>query len=243
MTSPNQTEAIYFSEHDFGSQYTPQELLAELTAEIENEPCLQQCNNIRVLYANSTYSIVPQPLFDETKLSEYLKFNSKILPGDFLVYDELNAHDMNVVYVPLVNINNYFFETFGSFQYFHAITKLIDFVLTQEKHNTATKTFVHVFNNHIDVVAIDNGVLQLCNSYPYKTPEDLGYYVLFALEQLGWSPDAVETVLLGNIAENDANFELLYTYIRNLSLYQNKSAIEIEGLAPQQQLLLKNTKP
>ncbi|WP_263649835.1 DUF3822 family protein [Rasiella rasia] len=241
VTSHNRDEVLFFKEHTFPAQYTPQDILVVLKSEIDKETILKDCSEISVVYADSAYTLVPKVLFDETKLSEYLKFNSKLLAGDFIAFDDVENHDMNVVYVPLVNVNNYFFETFGSFQYYHATSILLATILTAEKQQDKSTMYIHVGQHQIDLIAVENGALLLCNSYPFKTSEDLAYYVLFAFEQLKWSTNTVETLLLGEISEKSPHFELLYTYIRNLSIYSVESKLTTDLLEPHQHYLLKNT--
>ena len=211
-------EAVFFSEKKFTSQYSPQEILLEIKKEIESNEALNQCHEVSIVYANTTYTLVPDSLFDENRLSEYLKFNSKILSGDYLAYDTLASQMLHIVYVPFINVNNYLFETFGSFQYYHAATILLKYVLDKQPSKFTTRAYVQVYNDHFDLVMLKDGALVLCNSYTFKTPEDLAYYVLFALEQLGLKPDTIETKVLGDIQEADANFAMLYTYIRNIAV-------------------------
>jgi len=108
-------ESLYFSEKILGSGVTPEELLQEVDAVIsENEILQSKFDEVIVIYSNNIYTTVPLSLFDETKASEYLKFNAKILSNDFIAHDILESFDIAVIYIPLVNINNYFFERFGS---------------------------------------------------------------------------------------------------------------------------------
>ncbi|MDX1462465.1 MAG: DUF3822 family protein [Marinirhabdus sp.] len=239
VKSQDQNQVLHYSERTFEAQYAPQDILAVLESEIQSNPIIKECKEICVVYAMNAYTLVPESLFDETKLSEYLKFNTKILAGDFVTFDKIDSHNINIVYVPLVNLNNYFFETFGSFQYFHATTILLTQLLDAEKGALAPCAYVHVTKDHIDVIALEKDQLVLCNSYPYKTPEDLAYYVLFAFEQIRFNPNTVRTTLLGAISEDDPNFAILYTYIRNISIDQELGDTTIGSLQPHEQFILK----
>ncbi len=240
VSTPNSKEALLFLEKKFTSQYTPQEILLEIKREIEGNELFNQCHEVSIIYANTTYTLVPDALFNENRLSEYLKFNSKILSGDYLAYDTLASQKLHIVYVPFMNVNNYLFETFGSFQYYHAATVLLQYVIEKQPSTFATRAYVHVYNDHFDLVILKNGALLLCNSYTYKTPEDFAYYVLFALEQLDLKPDTIETKVLGAIEESDSNFAILYTYIRNIAVLEVADPIAVTQIKPHQQLLLKN---
>jgi Protein of unknown function (DUF3822) len=240
VSTQESQDALYYSEKKFSSQYTPEEFLQEIKKELAATALIKECKEVCLVYANTSYTLVPDALFDETRLSEYLKFNSKILAGDFIAYDTISSQGLHVVHVPFVNVNNFMFENFGDFQYFHAASVLLQAIFDKGLTRFETTAFIQVYETHFDLIIIKDGLLQLCNSYTYKTPEDLAYYVLFALEQLQLKPDALETKVLGNIEENDANFAILYTYIRNIEILTVQDAIIVDQLKSHQQLLLKN---
>jgi hypothetical protein len=220
-------EVSFFLEKKFDSHYTPESVLFALEQIVAATPELQESfEQVTVIYATDVYSLVPASLFHETKASDYLKFNSKILANDFIANDVIENHEMVVVYVPYVNINNYLFDRFGSFQYYHATSILLKSILDVEKHTSGYKVFVHVLDNTFDLTVLQDGKLQLCNSYPYKTTEDFLYYILFCMEQLKLNPNSVETRVCGMITETDAIFEILYKYIRNVSFLQKDSQVK-----------------
>ena len=174
------------------------------------------------------YATVPLAIFEEPRASEYLKFNSKILSTDFIAHDIIDDQNIVVVYVPFVNINNYFFEKYGSFKYYHGVTSLLKIVLKNERHSIVPKMYLHLQGGMVDCVVIKDGNLQLCNTYSYRTPEDLIYYILFCMEQLKINPDTVPVFLCGNIEKDDAYYEILYTYIRTIQFVDNNSALTLE---------------
>lgn len=235
-------DSIFFTEKKFDRNYTPEEILFEIQHLIAREQALSDSFvSVSVIYATNMYAVVPAALFDETKLSEYLKFNAKILANDFIAYDSLSNHDMKVVYVPFVNINNYIFDHFGEFQYYHSSTLLLKALLDCEKHGTTSKAFIHIRKEQFDFIVLNKGQLQLCNTYAYKTAEDFIYYVLFCLEQLKLNPDSIETYLIGDVEKTDDLYEISYRYIRDVSFYEaNFDGISFtENALPHQHFLLK----
>lgn len=242
VTTANSEETVFFVEKKLEHSITPEELLMDIEAVIfKNDILNSSFSDISVVYATPIYSLVPQPLFDETKASEYLKFNSKILANDYMAHDVLEAHQIVVVYVPYMNINNYFFEKYGSFNYYHAITVMLKTILEKEKYSLP-KMFLHLQKNNFDCIVLKNGELQLCNSYNYKTPEDFIYYTLFCMEQLNLNPENLPVQLFGEIKKGDDNYNIAYTYIRNLEfldpiLYNKKS---LEQGQPHNHFILKN---
>jgi hypothetical protein len=63
-------------------------------------------------------------------LGSYLQYNTKVFETDFFAFDTLSNYDINAVYIPYVNMNNFFIDKFGTFDYKHAnsilVTKLLD---------------------------------------------------------------------------------------------------------------------
>ncbi|MBV1924808.1 MAG: DUF3822 family protein [Flavobacteriaceae bacterium] len=228
VSKKDSNTVTYFSEKKYDSNITPEELLIDISSVITNELEDQKpFSEIIVIYANHLYTTVPTPLFDETKASDYLKFNSKILANDFISYDTIENKDITSVYVPYININNYFFDQFGSFKYYHASTVLIQSLLDLEKYTIEPKAFIHVSNEMFDFIVIKNGKLLICNSYIYKTPEDFIYYILFCFEQLKLNPDTVKTALLGSINKEDDTYNILYKYVRNIEFHNSIHQIKL----------------
>lgn len=237
-------DVVFFSEKKQDSILSPEEILLNIKSVFsENESVIKKCNEVLVIYATELYTLVPTLLFDESKSSEYLKFNSKILSNDFVANDTVNNQNITVVYIPFTNINNYFFDEFGDFTYYHSTTLLLKLLLTKEKHSQTTKVFVHINQSHFDLIVIKKGNLLLCNSYNFKTPEDFIYYILFCFEQLKLNPDLIETVLCGAITEGDLLYKIAYKYIRNIIFYTEiESKIKcIETDKDHNNLLLKNS--
>lgn len=205
----------------FDSVRTPEELLDELkNAFIEEESLSESFSQVNVIFGSHLYTLVPSSLFNESKASEYLKFNTKILANDFVSHDLVESHDIQVVYVPFVNINNFLFEKFGNFHYFHSATVLLKHFLDKEKYSIKPKVFLNVENDWFDCIVLFQGKTELCNSYPYKSPEDFLYFTLFVFEQLHLNPDQVEVKLSGTIDDSSPLYNLLYKYIRNISFME-----------------------
>lgn len=222
-------EILFFKKKTFHSSRTPEELLIELEEAFSSISELQVVfKDIHVIYTTDLYTVIPSALYDETNASSYLKYNSKVFLNDYVASDIIENHEMVVVYIPFVNINNYIFDRFGSFKYYHSSTVFLKYVLDSEKNGQEATAYVQVSQNMLDLVLVKNGALELCNSYSFSTPEDFIYYILFAFEQLGYNPETTTTHMLGSITEEDDNFKIAYEFIRNITVLRNKEFSEIQ---------------
>ena len=204
---------------NFSKQQTPDQLLkAVKTAFNRNDSLQQSFSKVQIIHDNEMQTLVPSALFEEAHLSDYLKYNTKIFKTDFITYDVIQNKDAMLVYIPFVNINNYIFERFGSFEYKHSATLLIDKILQLEKNNNQKKLYINIQQTHFELIALDGNSFQLFNRFEYKTREDFIYYILFTAEQLDFNPENFKCILMGAVEDNDELFSIAYKYIRHVSL-------------------------
>ena len=175
-------------------------------------------DEILVIHNNNLSTFVPAPLFDENFLGSYLQYNTKVFKTDFFAFDEIANYEMNAVYIPYVNINNFFIDQFGAFDYKHANSILVSKLLVASKNKDDKKMFVHINSEHFEIIVVQNQKLLLFNSFDYNTPEDFLYYILFTAEQLNLNPENFPLELIGNIDTESDYFKIAYKYIRNVSL-------------------------
>lgn len=176
----------------------------------------QKYDEVLVLHDNNLNTFVPKALFDENHLKDYLQFNNKVFENDFFTFDEMANQEMNNVYIPYVNINNFLIDWFGSFNYKHCNSVLVSKLLNLSKNIEERLFFAHVQPNKFEIIIVENQKLLLFNSFEYKTKEDFIYYVLFVAEQLNLNPEFFKLYLFGDISEESDLYKIAYKYIRNI---------------------------
>ena len=215
------------------TKVSPNNLLKEVYALYQEESLLSKpYSRVTIIYVNELFTLVPEPLFDEAHLTDYLKFNTRLLKTDFVAYDTIVDQEIVNVYIPYTNLNNFFFDQYGSFSYYHGMSVLLETHLNQPAE-TLPKLVVNVHQASFDLIAIRDGKLVLANSFMYQTKEDFIYYLLFTIEQLELDPETLILQLTGHITKGDPTYELAYTYIREVQVLPSLS----ESI-PQQDYLL-----
>ena len=213
------------------SSSTPEKHLKNVESVFRSQDLLDKnFKSVNITHVNNLSALVPKPLFDPNHLRNYIKYSSKTYKNDYIVYDEIENHDMFNVFIPFVNINNFFLEKYGSFEYKHFSSILIENLLNTYKFSERAHLFVDLHSNHFEIVAIANNKLALYNSFEYQTKEDFIYYILFTAEQLNFNPEKFELVLSGTITKGDAFYEIAYKYVRNISLLENRSKYSFSTL-------------
>ena len=185
----------------------------------KNPELKDKYDDVVIIHNNNLSTFVPTALFDEEYLGSYLQYNTKVFETDFFAFDTIDKYEMNNVFIPFVNINNFFIDQFGTFDYKHSNSILIVKLLDYSKNNDQKKMFVHKSDSHFEIIVVQNQKLLLFNSFDYKTPEDFLYFILFTAEQLQLNPENFELELIGSISEDDAYYKIAFKYIRNISLF------------------------
>lgn len=188
------------------------------TDAFKNNPELKNnYDDVMVIHTNNLSTFVPIALFDENYLGSYLQYTTKVFESDFFTFDRIPNYQMNTVYIPHVNINNFLIDNVGSFNYKHASTILVEKILDNSRNNDDKKMIVNFNPGNFEIIVVQNQKLLLFNSFEYQTPEDFIYYILFTAEQLSMNPESFKLELLGTITEGDPFYEIAYKYIRHIS--------------------------
>ena len=210
---------VFFRDQRFPKKLNPVQALQQIEKIYTEEEFLENdFQEVRVLFSNELYSLVPEQWFREENASDYLKFNARILETDFVAQDTLAEEGLVNVYIPFTNINNYFFDRYGEFEYQHCISVLVrEFLKINQDQKSGTRVYLNRNTSGYDLIIIRKNKLLFTNSFMCDTKEDFIYYLLFTAEQLELDPEEFELILLGNITENSDYYNITYTYIKNIS--------------------------
>jgi len=199
---------------------THKDLLTEIKSIFNKEPLLDfDFKKISVCHVNNLSTLVPKSFFDNTKLNRYLNLSIKTLKNDYFDYDELTVIDAVNVYIPFVNVNNFLIDKFGSFEFNHTSSLFIKNILEHSSKSVNANMYIYIFENQLDILVCRAHKLMLYNSFNYKTKEDFIYYILFVAEQLEMDAKYFELNLLGNISTTSSYYNLAYTYVKNVKLF------------------------
>jgi len=84
--------------------------------------------------------------------------------------------------------------------------------------------FINLQPGHFDLVILHEQKVMFCNSFSYKTPDDVLYYIMFVLEQMQLSPDGIELSIAGELGRHAQVVERLSAYLPHLDfLPRNES--------------------
>lgn len=195
----------------------------QLDVFFDKEQALTQgYEDVLILHDNNLNTFVPTALFDDKALGSYLQYNTKVFPTDYFDFDSVPQMQMENVYVPYVAFNNYFLDVFGSFNFQHINTNLVQHFLAKSVANDEVEFFVQIAKNHFQVVLIQNKKLLFFNCYEYQTKEDFIYYILFVFEQLQLDVQTQLVQLFGAVSHESELYQTIYKFVRNVQVANNQ---------------------
>ena len=226
ITNLDSQETIHFCAYTFPKILeTPEKLVAHFETIFQEDNHLQEdFKEILVIHQNSLATLVPNKLFREEHLKDYLDFNIKTLKTDFFAFDNIDQLAAKNVYVPFVNVNNYLFQNFGEFEYQHSTTAFIKKLLQTTSAPEKTM-FVDVWKDQISVVVLEDKKVLFSNSFSFTSKEDFIYYLLFTAEQLELNTNEFPLFFTGDILEETEIYKITYLYIRNVDFLRSKNPI------------------
>ena len=192
----------------------------KITNIIASEELLQkEFYSSSLAFNNFPSTLVPTPFYKEEKNREILSFNHEI---EEVLTDKMHQMDaVNIYSVPteLLNLIN---KSFPNTQKKCNSSILIDQLLLQNEKTEKTIVYASIERKKLEICVLSENKLEFHNSFTTDTKEDLLYFLLFSMEQLGLSPEKTELVLLDDILKSDEKYNLLYEYVRNIS-FGNRS--------------------
>jgi len=178
-------------------------------------------NKITLLYSNTKSTLVPAPLYDDAKNDEYLQLTNDLNDNHIILKDYLKLSGSYNVYSFPVQLFEYMQVTFPELQIIHFKSPLIECFLSRFKNTYSDEVMLlQIHRQFIDLVVMKNDKLMFSNSFEYQTPEDLVYYTLFALEQLGLNPQKLPVKVAGILKKESKTWDWLRKYIKDVEFIE-----------------------
>ena len=171
----------------------------------------------RIIIANSRSTLIPSALFSQNEKQDYLDFNIERDGNDIVHHDWLENLGIYNIYCIPEQLQNNINVIFPGAKLCHVSSVLIESLFVNYKNLMgAGRMFMNVRDEEFDLMIFNGKNLTYFNSFSFKAPEDLVYYVIFVMEQMNLNPEETPLVLVGQIEKKSSTYDLLFRYIRNI---------------------------
>ena len=168
-----------------------------------------------ISFVNFANTLVPFELYEKKDKENLFALNHE-LNDEVLLEDNLREEIINLHAVPKL-----FFQTIKNILPDAALRSQSSILINNFTNlNLKVETmFLYLKDSFVNIVVTKGKNLLFQNKFNYVTKEDLLFYVLFSIQELNFSNEDINTIVYGNVTEDE--FSILYDYIRNIK-YGNK---------------------
>ncbi|MGZ3846697.1 MAG: DUF3822 family protein [Flavisolibacter sp.] len=152
------------------------------------------------------------------------------LPSQKFLKDDIPEWQMTVTYSVPLSFFNSVRERFRFPEFVHAYTPSLKVF---NGFSSANQIDLHFSIQHFRVIVKKDNHIQLAQTYSYKNPLDVVYYLLKICYEVGLEQSEVTVVLSGLIDQDSAMFSELHSYFLNLHFAQAPSYSIPENEYPQ----------
>ncbi|HEY5825900.1 MAG TPA: DUF3822 family protein [Cyclobacteriaceae bacterium] len=175
---------------------------------------------IKVSIKNQKFVQVPQALFAEDSLGEYLKFNALIDPAHESFIASFNKRSQAVTVFAINNdlrkwLENIYPNNPPTFT--HQSAALIEGTMDFAKSRTDSPLYIYVDRFKLHIIACDADKLIYYNQFAIKQFSDYIKYIMLVMKSLNMDQQSSQIVLWGYIGKNSPHYHEFYKYISNVT--------------------------
>ena len=180
--------------------------------------------SVKGLVDNRICTLVPKPLFNEADQAKYLDFTFQV-PEDYAIASEpLVAEPSINVFAQSKALQDRMLAKWKDVKFAHSSTVFINSALESD---TETGVFVHVRNRDFDMVIKKEGKLFFFNNFKFNTKEDFAYFLMFAMEQNGFSGHDIPVTFSGLIRPASEIVDLCGRYVKDIRFVADSHVLKV----------------
>ena len=203
-------------------------LAKQIDSIFDSEPLLQcRFSHVKLLFATTDYTFVPAAYFVENEKDVWFRFNQELKRGYELMSNYIFGNSSYVVFsIPTV-LADIFRDRFESVRFYHQSVPMIEDLTLRGKLDSGDKrVYINMMPAFFDFVLVDNGEIELYNTFSYKSTDDFNYFFLNAVDSLRLPPMTVPVNVCGILPANSPIMESMKKYVRNIGYFVMPSHFE-----------------
>ncbi len=175
-------------------------------------------NEVRLAVTGRAFTLLPAPLFRPGDEATTLRLHHSLKPTE-------TVHHLTHPTLELVNvfaaenvITNWLTATHGpGGRLLHHTSALLAGLGRQREAGAPRRLYLNLSPDNLTLVVIGQQ-LEYCNVFAYTTAEDILYFTILVMQEIGLNPDEDQVTIWGELTHDSAVFDLLRTYLRHIRL-------------------------
>jgi hypothetical protein len=144
-------------------------------------------DGINVVYSCRKSTIIPEALFEVDKINEIFSLNFELDDNEIVKYRILPKSGNVILFAVKKDLLDLLNNKLANYNLYPQTYSFLENHYTTNKlseNATQSKMFVQVFEDFIELVVFDNGLVRFYNTFNYKTNNDILYYIINVFENL-----------------------------------------------------------
>jgi hypothetical protein len=176
---------------------------------------------LRLGLGSGATPLLPAPLYRPGDEAAYLRLHQELAPTEealaYTLHLPAPATDIVSLFAAPASLVRWLQQVHGpSARLLPQTSALLGGLLHQRGPNGAPRqVYLNLADQQLTAIVLGDQV-ELCNSFTVSTAEDVAYYTILVMQELGLNPDRDAVTVWGELTSDSATFALLSTYVRHL---------------------------
>lgn len=176
---------------------------------------IKRFKKVNLITPSPKSTLVPNPLFDESKKFEYFTFNQTLNDDEVILTNELAYPDATLIFSIQNSIVELLCASYPKIQLIHQLKPLFQCIFVNRRSEGSYFLHVHLEKDYLNLIIFDKSILKFCNTFHYKTILDIHYFLLYVLKRMNISQD--EAVYFSGCTNNSGEIITgLSDYLRTI---------------------------
>ena len=177
---------------------------------------LRGWNAVRLAVTGRAFTLLPAPLFRPGDEGAALRLHHTPTPTETVRHTLHPGLELVNVFAADAGLADWLAATHGaSGRLLHHTSALLAGLVHQRGATAPRHLYLNPGPQELTLVVLGQH-LEYCNVFPCATAEDVVYYTILVMQELGLDPDQDEVTVWGELMPDSAVFSLLRTYVRNV---------------------------
>lgn len=173
-------------------------------------------NAVRLAVTGRAFTLLPAPLFRPGDEAAALRLHHTPTPTETIRHTTHPGQDLVNVFAADAALANWLSATHGATgRLLHHTSALLAGLVHQRGAAAPRRLYLNPGQQELTLVVLGQH-LEYCNVFPCSTAEDVVYYTILVMQELGLDPDRDDVIVWGEFTPDSAVFSLLRTYVRNV---------------------------
>ncbi len=173
-------------------------------------------NEVRLALTGRAFTLLPAPLFRPGDEAAALRLHHPLTAAETVRHHLHPTLELVSVFAADRTAADWLAATHGAAgRLLHHTSALLAGLLQQRGASLARRLYLNLGPHELTLVVLGQQ-LEYCNVFPFATAEDVLYYTILVMQELGLNPDQDDVTVWGELTHDSALFTLLSNYLRHL---------------------------